>query len=207
MRLLRIPLALLATCFAFTGCVTDALDEEELEDGESEPAEATEEELRSPVDCTPKTQTAYVRGTPKTITTIKVGGKAVAKPAGHAFLKMQAAADAAGVGMALNSGFRTMDEQRYFYNCYKTKRCNNGNLAAKPGYSNHQSGIALDISTSSWLARNAPRYGFVRTVPSEPWHWEFKGRPRAKNAKKSKSKKAAPAATSDARSKAVKPRG
>jgi len=24
-----------------------------------------------------------------------------------------------------------------------------------------------------WLERNARRFGFRRTVPTEPWHWEW----------------------------------
>jgi hypothetical protein len=68
-----------------------------------------------------------------------------------------------------------MAEQQYLYDCYLTKSCNNGNLAAKPGYSNHQNGRAVDVSTSSWLFANAAKFGFVRTVPSEDWHWEYAG--------------------------------
>ncbi|HYO68955.1 MAG TPA: hypothetical protein VEU33_23040 [Archangium sp.] len=52
---------------------------------------------------------------------------------------------------------------------------------AKPGDSNHQGRIALDIhvggtstSTSKWLAYNTSRFGFTRTVPSEPWPWEYR---------------------------------
>ncbi|MBK7397297.1 MAG: D-alanyl-D-alanine carboxypeptidase family protein [Myxococcales bacterium] len=93
---------------------------------------------------------------------------------------MQKAAAAAGVHIRVVSGFRTMSQQKYLYNCYVTKSCNGGNLAAKPGYSNHQSGHALDLNTSSagvgsWLAAHADEYGFKRTVPSEPWHWEYWG--------------------------------
>ncbi|MES1909310.1 MAG: hypothetical protein MHM6MM_002069 [Cercozoa sp. M6MM] len=87
--------------------------------------------------------------------------------------------------LTITSGFRTMDEQEYFYRCYMIKqhfgvnKCNNGNLAGRPGYSNHQNGKALDISVSNsniyrWLTRNAQHFGFVRTVPSETWHWEFR---------------------------------
>jgi LAS superfamily LD-carboxypeptidase LdcB len=70
-----------------------------------------------------------------------------------------------------------MATQRYLYHCYKTKACNGGNLAAVPGYSNHQSGHALDLNTAaggvySWLANHGHAYGFRRTVPSEKWHWE-----------------------------------
>jgi hypothetical protein len=66
-------------------------------------------------------------------------------------------------------------EQQHLYGCYIHHNCNNGNLAAKPGYSNHQSGRALDLSVSSWLVNNAARFGFKRTVPSEAWHYEFFG--------------------------------
>ncbi len=91
---------------------------------------------------------------------------------------MHAAARAAGINLHVNSAFRSMEEQRALYQKYLN---GTGNLAAKPGYSNHQGGIAVDInvggtgtSTYKWLANNASRFGFVRTVPSEPWHWEYR---------------------------------
>lgn len=161
-------------CVPFFGCASEIGGDDE-DDGESEPVGESNDELRSGVSCKERTETAYRAGVRSTIQVITVGGKPVAKPAGHAFLKMQAAAHAAGISVSLTSGFRTMAEQQYLYNCYKTRRCNNGNLAAQPGYSNHQNGVALDISTSSWLAKNAGRFGFVRTVPKEPWHYEFRG--------------------------------
>jgi hypothetical protein len=70
-----------------------------------------------------------------------------------------------------------MEEQEYFYMCGPDGCCccNSCNLAAAPGYSNHQSGRALDLTVSSWLANNAARFGFKRTVPSEAWHYEFFG--------------------------------
>jgi hypothetical protein len=96
-----------------------------------------------------------------------------------AFSKMRAAALARGVNIKINSGFRTLARQQYFWNCYQTKACNNGNLAARPGTSNHGIGAALDLNAASagvysWLASNARTYGFVRTVPSENWHWEYR---------------------------------
>jgi hypothetical protein len=56
------------------------------------------------------------------------------------------------------------------------------NLAARPGYSNHQdpSGSqAIDIHQATgaryvWLKKHANRFGFIRTVGSEPWHWEYR---------------------------------
>jgi hypothetical protein len=166
-------LALLLMTVVAVGCGSTTTTEEDSDaDAEDVPGE-TSDALRSVVDCHETTETAYRHGSSFDIRVIKVGGKTVAKPAGHAFLKMQKAADAAGVRLSLSSGFRTMDEQRYFYHCYTSGSCNHGNLAARPGYSNHQSGSALDVSTSSWLAKNASRFGFVRTVSRESWHYEF----------------------------------
>ncbi len=110
---------------------------------------------------------------------VKIDGKNVVVATAQHFNVMKAAARANGVTLRVNSGFRTQAEQTYFYNCYRTKRCNGGNLAARPGYSNHQNGIALDINTASggaynWLRNNASKYGFIRTVPSETWHWEYR---------------------------------
>jgi hypothetical protein len=109
-----------------------------------------------------------------------------------AFDQMASAAKQAGVSIKINSGFRTIARQNYFWNCYQTKKCNNGNLAARPGTSNHGKGLALDLNTDcggqtgakpscggsavyQWLYNNAHKYGFIRTVQTEPWHWEFRG--------------------------------
>lgn len=57
---------------------------------------------------------------------------------------------------------------------------------ARPGYSYHERGLAIDfmangrfISSRSnpgfvWLAKNASRFGFYN-LPSEPWHWDTRG--------------------------------
>lgn len=173
---LLLLLALSVSALPFMGCaaVTDG-DEEADEEQEEEPVGESSDELRSAVSCKERTDTAYKAGRAYSIQVIHVGGKPVSKTTGHAFLRMQSAAHAAGVRLSLTSGFRTQAEQTRLYNCYKSKRCNNGNLAARPGYSNHQNGAALDLSTSTWLARNASKYGFVRTVSSEPWHYELRG--------------------------------
>jgi len=101
------------------------------------------------------------------------------KPTACAFAQMAEAAARAGIRLTINSGFRTYDRQVYFWNCFQTKRCNNGNTAARPGTSNHGRGQALDINTGAtttatyrWMAANASRFGFRRTVSNEPWHWE-----------------------------------
>ena len=160
-------------------CAVDPLDDSSDEEHEDEPIAESEDMLRSGVDCNAKTATGYRSGAPYKLKTVTVGGKPTSIPTAHAFLKFQAAADRAGVSLSINSGFRTMDQQKYLYNCYQTKRCNNGNLAAKPGYSNHQSGHALDLNTGggalNWLNAHGATYGWKRTVPSENWHWEWWG--------------------------------
>ncbi len=121
--------------------------------------------------------TGYSAGRPVSICVTEVDGKLVEYRTAEAYREMKAAAARAGVHLQIVSGWRTMEQQRYLYNCYVTRRCNNGNLAARPGYSNHQSGLALDLNSSAsgvqnWLNNNASRWGFRRTVPSEAWHWE-----------------------------------
>jgi LAS superfamily LD-carboxypeptidase LdcB len=103
------------------------------------------------------------------------------KPTACAFGRMFDAAKKKGITLKITSGFRTLARQQYFWNCYKTRKCNNGNLAASPGTSNHGTGAALDLSvgatssaTYKWMAANAKTFGFKRTVPSEPWHWEYR---------------------------------
>ena len=119
----------------------------------------------------------YSSGVARTICVATVDGKPVEVHTADAYLRMQSAAAAAGVSLRIVSGFRTMAQQQYLYNQYL---CCGGNLAARPGYSNHQSGLALDLNTSTggvyrWLAANAGRFGFIRTVPSEDWPWGFRG--------------------------------
>src|SRR6476646_708393 len=143
--------ALIASFSSLAGCAAPD-EEEEADDEEVEPVAAGSDELRSAVSCKARTDTGYRGGNSYSLQVIHVGGKPPTKTTGHAFLKMQAAAHAAGVRLSLTSGFRTMAEQRHLYSCYQSKSCNNGNLAARPGYSNHQSGTAVDLSTSSWLA-------------------------------------------------------
>lgn len=118
--------------------------------------------------------TGYSGGRAMRICTTTVNGKPVEVGTAKAFVRMRDAAKRDGVNIVVVSGFRTMAKQRELYRLYKAGR---GNLAAPPGYSNHQSGHALDLNTKArgvyaWLSRNGASYGFRRTVPSEAWHWE-----------------------------------
>ena len=120
----------------------------------------------------------FVDGVPIPLSVVTIDGKPVEAATAEAFRAMRQAAAANGVRLQVVSGFRTMDEQRTLYRCYLEKNCNNGNLAAKPGYSNHQSGQALDLNSKragvlAWLRSHASEFGFFETIESEPWHWEF----------------------------------
>ena len=93
------------------------------------------------------------------------------------------ASRAAGVTMA-GGGFRTMADQQRTYN----NNCGGGSCSpptAKPGYSNHQMGLAIDFTQGgstlksggsgfNWLKANADRYG-LQNFPAEPWHWSVDG--------------------------------
>ena len=96
-----------------------------------------------------------------------------------AYFQLVAAARTDGIQLAINSGFRSWPEQKYLYDGYVSHRPG-FNLTAKPGWSNHQSGVAFDFAVGGgpgdpiydWLAAHATSFGFVRTVDGEPWHWE-----------------------------------
>ena len=111
------------------------------------------------------------------------------------FIKMSAAwklVNTKQQGLYPNSGFRSWKHQEQLYKIYLSKGTP---LTAKPGKSNHQSGIAIDIAGTNdgtkkgkshgttalykWLANNAYKYGFIRTVWSESWHWVYVGVSRA----------------------------
>jgi len=121
------------------------------------------------------------------------------------YLKMMIdAANADGVPLGVASGFRTSVEQNDYWNIgannpaavanfavegYTYTFESNGvthdslgNDASAPNNSNHQNGIAFDLNVShldgriyEWLVKNAWKYGFIRAVRNERWHWEYWG--------------------------------
>ena len=120
----------------------------------------------------------YVDGQPVRLRLVTVDGKPVEVATAAAFELMRAAARSSGVSLRIVSAFRTLAEQEYFYNCYRTGTCNRGHFAAKPGYSSHQSGRALDLNARTsgvyeWLRKYAGDFAFFETVENEPWHWEY----------------------------------
>lgn len=131
-----------------------------------------------------QTVTGYVRGAPVTISVRDIGdGQLLRADAAERYLAMKAAAARDGILLRCNSGWRDMEKQKYLYAGWVAK-LPGFNLAAAPGYSNHQGGISADISTGeqgynspvyAWLSKNAASFGFVNDVAGEPWHWTFKG--------------------------------
>ncbi|NTX08229.1 D-alanyl-D-alanine carboxypeptidase family protein [Myxococcus sp. CA051A] len=106
------------------------------------------------------------------------GGHRLHRDTATALERMATEATKDGLVLRVTSGYRSLREQRWLYEEYRRGR---GNKAARPGRSNHQRGLAVDLvigqRTSKrylWLEANACRFGFRRTVPSEPWHWEYR---------------------------------
>jgi D-alanyl-D-alanine carboxypeptidase len=167
---------LLVVGAVFGGCTAEVPPDSAEHEDEPQ-VEVSQQAL---VNCAARSDTGYEAGRAFAITVIEVDGKPVERETANHYVALQSAAARAGVAVRISSGFRTMAEQQYFYGCYVNCNCNNCNLAARPGYSNHQSGRALDLNTSTagvlnWLNANAGAYGFARTVSSEPWHWEWVG--------------------------------
>jgi hypothetical protein len=131
----------------------------------------------------PQPAVGYRRGRRTSIMVVPIDWAEVEVRTARAFVAMRDAAAADGVELRVRSGFRSREHQEWLYTAW---RAGFGNRAARPGYSNHQSGRALDLDLDrpgafAWLAANARRFGFKRTVKSEPWHWEWNGKkPRTK---------------------------
>ena len=104
---------------------------------------------------------------------VKFNGKLIPKEIAVYLRPMIIAAAADGVQITVTSGFRTMAKQQQLYN-------DDPYNSATPGKSPHQRGWAVDMNSRgggryAWLVKNAYRFGFVRTVIWERWHWEYRG--------------------------------
>ncbi|MBK9263785.1 MAG: D-alanyl-D-alanine carboxypeptidase family protein [Polyangiaceae bacterium] len=79
-----------------------------------------------------------------------------------------------GKTMTINSALRTVAQQYLLYRWYQTGRCGIS-LAAKPGNSNHETGLALDVSQYSTWKPILTNYGFKWLGSSDPWHFDYVG--------------------------------
>ena len=119
-----------------------------------------------------------------------------------AFQVMQEAAANEGIKLEIISGFRSYEKQQQTYqswvNTYGREYADT--ISARPGYSEHQSGLAMDLNSlkfafadtkeGKWLAENCWKYGFIIRYPEdkedvtgykyEPWHIRYLGKETAK---------------------------
>ncbi len=134
----------------------------------------------------------------------------ISAPVKQAFLKLRAAAKTDGIIINVTSGFRSYQTQVATYNYWVKvdgSRAAADRVSARPGHSEHQTGLSLDLSTVingktyvleqfgkqpaySWMKAHAADYGFIERYPAgdtsftgyspEPWHWRYVGKNIAK---------------------------
>ena len=131
-------------------------------------------------------------------------GNSARKDVLDAFIDMANSAKEEGITLIINSSYRNYQDQK---KTWDNKRKVSGEkaadaFAARPGFSEHQSGLALDInefaSTADdfeetkafeWLSKNASLYGFILRYPKdkeditgysyESWHYRYVGKDTA----------------------------
>lgn len=118
-----------------------------------------------------------------------------------AFDEMQSDAAAEGLNIYISSGFRSYDYQAGLYQRYVDKdgKEEADRYSARPGHSEHQTGLAFDLNSieesfantaeGKWVNRNCYKYGFIIRYPSdkeditgykwEPWHIRYLGKETA----------------------------
>ena len=107
------------------------------------------------------------------------------------------------INLVLGSGYRSYNLQEQFYESYVSAdgQTEADTYSARPGYSEHQTGLAVDITSKDgkchleicwqnteegkWMASNAHKYGFIIRYPNnkqtitgyqyEPWHFRYVG--------------------------------
>lgn len=127
-------------------------------------------------------------------------GKKIKADVYDAFKDLVIAAKAEGLTIVANSTFRDYAYQEKLYNDYKNRYGTSyaENYAAHAGYSEHQTGLAIDVSTLSstldnfesteefeWISKHCYEYGFILRYPKdkeditgynyEPWHYRYVG--------------------------------
>ena len=114
-----------------------------------------------------------------------------------AFNKLKTAASNDGIKLWVQSGFRSYETQKRLYNNYVSRDGKKAadRYSARPGYSEHQTGLAADFNEISdtfgdtkagkWLSENCWKYGFILRYPKgkedktgymyESWHFRYIG--------------------------------
>lgn len=124
------------------------------------------------------------------------------KEAADAFMEMASAAMLDNIIIKNISAYRSYDYQVNLYNRYVSRDgVEKADIySARAGYSEHQTGLCLDINEvddsfentqeEKWLKNNAYKYGFILRFPKnkeditgykyEPWHYRYVGKGAAK---------------------------
>ncbi|WP_301108511.1 D-alanyl-D-alanine carboxypeptidase family protein [Sporosarcina sp.] len=208
---------------------SDEATEAPLKDIEKAPAlpekEKPAEKPGKPVEAEkkPSSPTGYIEGQqlpkePKYVKGVLIANKQFPMPkdfapgeskeARAAFDELAAAALTSGINLQAFSTYRSYDYQVTLYNRYVERDGVEAadSYSARPGYSEHQTGLAFDIgevnhekhwaSTSfgdteaaRWLGANAYKYGFILRYPEgkenitgymhESWHYRYVGKDKA----------------------------
>lgn len=130
----------------------------------------------------------------------RYGSGSMQPEAAAAFRAMSDAARADGVTLRSVSAYRSYSTQKTTYNRYlkQYKRTVVDTFSARPGHSEHQTGLALDINVASikanfentpafaWLKKHCAEYGFILRYDQgqdsitgyrfEPWHYRYVGK-------------------------------
>lgn len=163
---------------------------------------------------TTRTTTTHKKVTsPTYINGILIANKTYALPADYnpgvnpaaqkAADEMIAAAKQDGISLWIRSGFRSYSYQANLYNNYVARdgKSKADTYSARPGHSEHQTGLAFDMNSLStsfantpegrWLAANCWKYGFIIRYPKgkehitgyqyEPWHVRYLGKDTAQS--------------------------
>jgi hypothetical protein len=92
---------------------------------------------------------------------------------GRAAEALGRAAAAAG-RVTVNSSLRTLPQQYLLYQWYRAGRCGIS-LAAQPGRSNHESGLAVDVAERDAIRAEMEAEGFGWLGASDPVHYDYAG--------------------------------
>lgn len=127
------------------------------------------------------------------------GSGSLRPEAAQAFRSMADGARADGVSLRSVSAYRSYNTQKNTYNRYlrQYRQAVVDNFSARPGHSEHQTGLALDINVASssahfertpafaWLKEHCAEYGFILRYDQgkeditgyrfEPWHYRYVG--------------------------------
>lgn len=128
-------------------------------------------------------------------------GNSCSKVVLDAFIEMYKEAMKEDIQLIVNSSYRSYESQDSVWSQRKKKSGIEAadNYAARAGFSEHQTGLALDLDrynskdsdeAYAWLARNAYRFGFILRYPEgkeditgykyEAWHYRYVGKETAK---------------------------